>query len=423
LRFPRASETFIASPVNARKERHLMDPRPRVSDFDRLPPIARTTTRAEWVSLVVIWTFLIVRSIEPTTHWLRTTGIPTSHWPVAAHITFEVLVWVLATPFLFMAFDRTPVVRGARVRNFTLRFVLAGLAIVAHAALSRATLFALVSFMGANERLYTSDALDWQATLGYSAEGFGVVLLAHVVIQRIHRSRYRQRRAAELETSLAKAKLHALSNELQPHFLFNTLNGIAALVQEDPRLAETMLVRLGDLLRVTLDDGADGEISLGLELEHLDLYLDLQEMRFGPRLTVVRDIAPDVLKVQVPSMLLQPLVENALTHGIGPKPGPGEVRITARRLVDRVSITIEDTGTGLPPVVGESTGIRNTRARLSAMFSTEYHFALESRRDREGTIVTIQIPLRMTETATATADDRLTKGDQTAVPAVAGAVG
>lgn len=250
------------------------------------------------------------------------------------------------------------------------------------------------------------------------------MLLAHVVIQRVHRSRYRQRRAAELEASLARARLHALSKELQPHFLFNTLNGIAALVQEDPRLAEAMLVRLGDLLRVTLDEGREGEISLRLELEHLDLYLDLQQMRFGPRLAVVRDVPPDVLQAQVPAMLLQPLVENALTHGIGPKPGPGEVGITARRMGDRVSITVHDTGRGLSPVVKESTGVRNTRARLAAMFSGDYRFALESRGDGQGTLVTIEIPFRVSpDGGVATPEENRAKTDPKAAVAPAGALG
>lgn len=132
-----------------------------VSDFDRLPPIARATTRAEWASLVGVWIFLVARSIEPTTHSLQNSGIPTSPWPILAHIAFEVLVWIAATPFLFALLDRMPVARGMRPRNLVLRVVLAASVTVIHAALSRGALFVLVSFMGAQERLYTSDVLDW----------------------------------------------------------------------------------------------------------------------------------------------------------------------------------------------------------------------------------------------------------------------
>ena len=199
----------------------------------------------------------------------------------------------------------------------------------------------------------------------------------------------------ETEASLSRAQLHALSVELQPHFLFNTLNAIAALVRADPRTAESMLVKLSDLLRLTLDGTAGGESSLGDEMERLELYVALQQMRFGPRLTVTTAIPDDIRGARVPSMLLQPLVENALTHGIGPKVGPGAIAITGARDGDRLVLSVLDDGVGLPADARsrERIGVGNTRARLATLFPGNHRFELAPV-ESGGVRATIDIPLQ-----------------------------
>ena len=146
-----------------------MSSHPGISDFDRLPPVARATTRAEWAALIGIWAFFDIRSIRAGDALFRTSGVPTSHWPIAVHTSFEVFVWIVATPLLFAVLDRTPVMRGVRVRHVAVRLVLAAVATVVHAALSRGACSLSSQYMGADPRLYTSDVLSWQATLGYSA--------------------------------------------------------------------------------------------------------------------------------------------------------------------------------------------------------------------------------------------------------------
>jgi two-component system LytT family sensor kinase len=367
-----------------------------VSDCTRLPPVARAATRAEWGTLIALWLILVAQSIGPATSVFRLAGVPITHRQMMVYCFAGTFLWIALTPLLFAAFDRTPVMGRARARNFALRVVITVTAAAVHAEVVRALMLALGPVMDIDPRFYTTELMSWGSSFQTSFNEELVVVLAHVVLQRVHRSRIQQRRAAELEASLVRAKLHALSKELQPHFLFNTLNGIAALVPDDPRLAEAMLVRLADLLRITLDEVSGAELALGVELERLDLYLELQQMRFGPRLSVTRDVAPDVLEARVPAMLLQPLVENALTHGIGPRSGPGRIGITAYRHGERLRITVDDTGVGLPANVRarESTGLRNTRKRLAVMFPANHQFDIGPGPDGRGTLVAIEIPFR-----------------------------
>jgi two-component system, LytTR family, sensor kinase len=366
-----------------------------VSECNRLPPVARAATRGEWGTLIAVWLILVAQSIGPATSVFRLAGVPMTHRQMTVYCFAGTFLWIALAPLLFAAFDRTPVMGRARARNFALRVVIIVTAAVVHAEVVRALMVALGPVMDIDPRFYTTELTNWTSSFQASFNEQLIILLAHVVLQRVHRSRIQQRRAAELEASLVRAKLHALSKELQPHFLFNTLNGIAALVRDDPRLAEAMLVRLGDLLRITLDEVSGAELALGIELDRLDLYLELQQMRFGSRLTVARDVAPDVLDARVPAMLLQPLVENALTHGIGPRPGPGSIRIAAQRHDGRLRITIDDTGIGLPADARtrESTGLRNTRKRLAVMFPANHRFDIGAGLDG-GTHVAIEIPFR-----------------------------
>ena len=142
---------------------------------------------------------------------------------------------------------------------------------------------------------------------------------------------------------------------------------------------------------MTQQAGADGHVSLRRELEQVDLYLELQSMRFGPRLTVVRDVDPAVLGARVPGMLLQPLVENALAHGIGPRPGAGRLGLSARREGEVLVLRVDDDGVGLAPERRERTGVGTTRARLAAMFGEAQRFTLAPAHGG-GTAAELRIP-------------------------------
>ena len=201
--------------------------------------------------------------------------------------------------------------------------------------------------------------------------------------------------AARLQTQLATARLHTLSAQLQPHFLFNTLNAIASLVRHDPRRAEQLITRLSDLLRHSLDAGQGAEGTLDEELAFLDKYVEIQEARYGPRLTVVRDIAPDVRGLLVPRLILQPLVENAIRHGVLRRSGPGRVSVAARRDGDALVLVVEDDGVGLPPggPAAQGVGLSPTRDRLRQLYGTAQSFSLTTRAEG-GARCVIRMPTR-----------------------------
>jgi LytS/YehU family sensor histidine kinase len=198
----------------------------------------------------------------------------------------------------------------------------------------------------------------------------------------LHRKlKHREAEASKLEARLAEARLQALSQQIHPHFLFNTLNMISVLVHRDPKAADTMLNRLADLLRETLRRPAAQEVALREELAWLEHYLDIMRVRFGPRLSIETIVPPHLADCRVPSFILQPLVENALEHGIARRSGPGRVRIEARTEGSRLRIEILDDGPG-PPVQAEDLadgiGLTNTRRRLEQLYGANQRLTLDS---------------------------------------------
>lgn len=207
--------------------------------------------------------------------------------------------------------------------------------------------------------------------------------------------REREMQSSRLEAKLAQAQLEILRSQLHPHFLFNTLNSIATLTQTDPSTAERMTLQLATLLRVSLDSAASQEVPLERELEILRNYLAIQQTRFRDRLTVNLKVEDGLLRVPVPSMILQPLVENAIQHGIAKSAAPGRIDITAARQNGSVRIEISDNGTGLTNNVGErrdGVGLRNTRSRLKQLYGEHSDLILESDAGK-GCRVTLMIPL------------------------------
>jgi two-component system, LytTR family, sensor kinase len=215
---------------------------------------------------------------------------------------------------------------------------------------------------------------------------------------------YRERRlqTAQLETELARAQLEVLKMQLQPHFLFNTLHTIAELVHEDPDAADRTLTRLGDFLRLSLDHAGRQEVPLRQELEFLHTYLEIELTRFGDRLRVRTDVAADTLDALVPNLILQPLVENAIKHGVGSHARAGVIDVIARSRPgegsggDVLELEVRDNGGGLAApanVLHEGVGLRNTRSRLRQLYGDAHMFLLRNR-TVGGVIVTLTIPLR-----------------------------
>jgi sensor histidine kinase YesM len=220
-----------------------------------------------------------------------------------------------------------------------------------------------------------------------------IVSIVHALTY-YRRSQEREHKALELEARLADAKLHALRMQLHPHFLFNTLNAISTLVHKDARAADEMIANLSELLRATLD--AEGqEITLREEIALLDRYLEIQQTRFGDRLRIEKDIDGAALGGLVPTLILQPLVENAIRHGIEPESGPGQISVRAERKENQLFLRVHNNGGDEPrhPKRPSGIGLANTQARLTELYGDAARFRLNSK-SGEGFAVEIEIPFR-----------------------------
>jgi sensor histidine kinase YesM len=206
-------------------------------------------------------------------------------------------------------------------------------------------------------------------------------------------------RALQLEARLARAQLQVLKMQLHPHFLFNTLNAVSALMHQDVELADRMLARLGSLLRSALENADRQEVSLKEELDFIRPYLEIEQARLGARLRVQMDIEPSTMDAVVPNLVLQPLVENAIRHGVAPRTETGRVLILARRQDDRLCLQVCDDGPGLPDnssPLREGVGLSNTRSRLQQLYGDAHRFELTNGQGK-GLTASVVIPFREAE--------------------------
>jgi len=239
---------------------------------------------------------------------------------------------------------------------------------------------------------FLRDEFVYQLHLGWLIYWVVLIVLRGAESQR--RLRDERLRNAQLETRLAHSQLQTLRMQLQPHFLFNTLNAISALALADPAQARLMIARLSDFLRLTLEERHAQQVPLSHELELLQCYLGIQQVRFQDRLSTRLNVADDTLQAAVPSLILQPLVENALRHGLLAKAARGSLSVTTRRDGDRLHLEVEDDGLGLPPGgATEGLGLGNTRARLAMLFGSAATLRL-LRREGGGTRVELYLPFR-----------------------------
>jgi two-component system, LytTR family, sensor kinase len=231
---------------------------------------------------------------------------------------------------------------------------------------------------------------DWEMMTYWAMVGLSHALLYY------RESRARALRAVQLETKLVEAQLTTLQQQLHPHFLFNTLHAISSLMHKDVNAADRMLIRLSDLLRITLEHLGQQEVALEAELGALSKYLEIEQTRFADRLVVRYDIQPETLDTRVPSLLLQPLVENAIKYGVARRAGRGHIDISARRDGDKLVLEVRDDGVGLSEdaltALQKGIGVSTTRARLQHLFGADFRF--EFHRLAQGLAVIIALPWR-----------------------------
>ena len=315
--------------------------------------------------------------------------------------------WACLTPAILWLSRWAPLERDTWMRAVAVHVPGVFVATTLHIMLTVGSQTLIVWVVGQEQRSWQTEArnmffnyFDWEMMTYWT-----IVLLSHALHYHSE-ARDRALRESQLETHLVESQLQGLQRQLQPHFLFNTLNTISALMHRDVDAADNMIAKLSDLLRISLQNVGVQEVTLKQELDFLSKYLEIEQTRFRDRLTVVFDVHPDTLDALVPNLMLQPLVENSIKHGIGPKPTPGQIEIRSRHVGRLLELEVRDNGVGLSAArltdFNRGVGLANTRSRLQHLYGSSHRF--EFRQPPTGGLsVLIAIPL--VEIAEAAAHD------------------
>ena len=347
-----------------------------------------------WCLFFCVWTLLGVSFALSTYLGARQDNVQISWKRILSGYLADFYLWGMLSPLIFMLARRFEL-RKHFPRNLLVHIgasvVLSGFVLSAASP--------LVWYLGyVNLARNPTLAILWRNnafSAYYFHQGLTIYWTTLVVAHALYY--YRGVRLGEAQTArltvqLAQAQLQALKMQIHPHFLFNTLNSIAALLHKDVEAADRMIARLGDFLRLTLQSSDAQTVDFEQELEFLKCYLDIEHIRFQDRLTVELDIDPEALTAMVPNLILQPIVENAVRHGVARQTHPGHITIRARREGERLIMSVEDNGPGMKVKSnGSGIGISNTRARLEQFYGRDFSFEISSSAER-GATVTIDLP-------------------------------
>ncbi|HXG94600.1 MAG TPA: histidine kinase [Blastocatellia bacterium] len=322
---------------------------------------------------------------------------PAWHKVFLAEMAFA-YAWAALTPLTLWLARRFPLERAAWGRSLAIHV---GVSLVAGLGtrILRDLLFIALVWNSYDDFSFTKLLLNVYGFFDYGAMIYWLILLISYALNYYRRYREGEIRASRLEAQLAQAQLEALKMQLQPHFLFNTLHSVSALIHKDPVSADRMIARLGDFLRLTLENAGTQEVSLQEELEFLKCYLEIERVRFRERLTVQMNIEPQTLNARLPNLILQPIVENAIKHGIAPRTKPGRIEIEARRFNGILHVQITDNGPGLPAnggsgrIVKGGVGLANTEARLQQLYGSDHRLDLANT-SKGGLTVILEIPFK-----------------------------
>ena len=354
-----------------------------------------------WLVIVAVWALLGVIYAGPIYLETHLEKMGHSPWRVFSWGILTWLAWAPLTPAIVWLARRYSLIGGAWKSSLLVHLPAFLLISMAHSAVATAITLTVRPF----DDMGSSPAAFWPRFLGRVQGSLGSDLLIYGGVIGIcyaldYYRKYREREfaATRLEAQLAQAQLDSLRMQLHPHFLFNTLNSIVGLVRDNKNnAAVSMLVGLGDLLRHTLEQSSKQDVELREELNFIKLYLSIQEMRFSDRLQIEFDIDPATTKARVPNLILQPLTENALRHGIGRIAGSGVVGISSGVENGDLRLTVYDNGAGLPDnwqLKGSAgIGLANTAARLQQLYGDNHRFDIRNR-DGGGVEALIVMPLR-----------------------------
>jgi two-component system, LytTR family, sensor kinase len=308
-------------------------------------------------------------------------------------------LFALATPLILWTVARMPLERENWVRTALLHIPISIVLGVLVTALGRVLIW--LRWGWPYGKPLTFESIVRFVLLNFT-EAIGIYMLIALIVYAIsyyRRFREGQVRTLQLEAQLSQAQLDALKMQLHPHFLFNTLHSISALLNKDADAARKMITRLGDFLRLTLENSGAQEVTLRQEMEFLSCYLEIERIRFQDRLVTHVDVAQQTLDAKVPNLILQPIVENAIRHGIAPRSTQGLIEIEAKQRNGRLRIQVRDNGPGLSAHrTSENTfkkglGLSNTETRLEQLYGSAQSFNL-SNNPEGGLIVTLEIPFQ-----------------------------
>ncbi|MEO6393513.1 MAG: histidine kinase [Pyrinomonadaceae bacterium] len=313
--------------------------------------------------------------------------------------------WALLAPLIFWLARRFPLDREKWPRNLVLHIVLGLVLIVPQRAVYLSIAWTFQNLGGEHIPLVNLYRKFLLYNLPTGLMSYGVILLGGFLLNFYDEYQQEKLRSTRLRAELNQAQLQALKMQLQPHFLFNTFNSISAMLHEDANAADEMLAQLGDFLRLTLDNSGEQMVTLEAELEFLRQYLSIEQIRLQDRLRVDYDIDPQALTAAVPNLVLQPIIENVIKHGVGQSYGPVRVSVSAQIKGDRLRLSVSDDGPGLPQngqAGADGFGLNNTRARLRSAFDDDFHFGL-SLNLSGGTAAVMDLPFIQHETRAAEA--------------------
>ncbi|WP_158549325.1 sensor histidine kinase [Lysobacter silvisoli] len=312
-------------------------------------------------------------------------------WPTLLRTEMaKAALWIPFTLLLFWCVQRHPIERGSMLRSLGW-LSLAVLGIIAARALCTA---AFNPWVGWYTQLPGWPALLRSSFLGNLLTAWMIVGVAHALLF-AQRDRLRQQQQAELQSQLSQARFEALAARLDPHFLFNALHSISEVMHRDVGAADRMVVGLGGLLRQSIDGGATQHSTLGDQIELIEDYVGIEQVRLGSRLRFELDVDESLSPAVVPRLLLQPLVENAIRYAVAPRTQPGRIRVSARRQDHRLRLEVSDDGdaqAAAPP--GHGVGLASAQARLRHLYGEDFGFDVAAT-PGGGTCVRIDLPLRV----------------------------
>lgn len=325
-------------------------------------------------------------------------GEPVNFWDALAKSLHFLFPWAAFTPFIVWFARRFKIDRSKWFRSLPIHLLISAFFSFFHSIIYH-LVYMINCWVEGIESIY-SVKFHIISLFQNNILLYWIILGISYSIDYYRKYRERELETSQLEARLAQAHLQVLKMQLHPHFLFNTLHAISALIHKDPNAADKMISRLSELLRLTLDNSGLHEVPLKEELEFLNHYLEIEQVRLGDRLRVTLNIDRETLDALVPNLILQPLVENSIRHGLAPRKEGGRIKISSFRSGEKLVIQVYDNGIGFKEdhesVIKKKLGLANAKERLKQLYGAKHKFDLRNV-EEGGALVSLEIPLRSCE--------------------------